>query len=440
MFAAAYVSQPSRTNIRKHATRCGARSLPSCIMVRATDTTTDAFRQKVRNNLTKLLMPSSTRTSLSDIVSIQHTEKMKDLTQLVDICSQDSARITQVKRLAEQKAATISPSKRQASDNEPWPAQYTTWGKIPSFWVWQWLAGRYPEFTPAAIESLNRCDKAICRSLLEHEAGLKDNTEVDTRCHDKMACAQFLNKLSDERGRRLKGWLAKAFADKTKVNWKAAGCFVPIVVEEGLVRELIWAFDGEKVHRDSWVGRPRTPTPSIRPLYCVAAYGIALSKGSGGQRDRAHFDIMPKSSQLEFGSWFAFVLRCFVLFGARGCPMRYTSCSSRPLLFLATPLRFFPAGFGPCGHHHEAGLRDIPQPQGLGRLHYNRDGQGLLVELVVRRAQSQGGGDLQGRVPQGLRRQGRVYSRGVEARHLAGLGGRQRRGGHGSEKPKWGWS
>lgn len=232
------------------ASLCQARALPFGIMVRAIDTSTDAFLQKVRNNLTKLLTPTSTRTSLTDIASIQHTENMKELIQIVDICLQDPSRITQVKRLAEQKTATASPGKRKSDDSEPWPAQYTTWGKIPTFWLWQWLAGRYPEFTPKVIEDLNRADKSICRNLLEHETGLRDNTEVDPRCHDKMACAQFLNKLSDERGRRLKGWLAKSFADRQKVNWNAAGCFTPSKVEEGRVTELIWAYDREKVPRE----------------------------------------------------------------------------------------------------------------------------------------------------------------------------------------------
>eukprot|EP00969_Alexandrium_andersonii_P365457 15466298-Alexandrium_andersonii.AAC.1 len=51
-------------------------------------------------------------------------------------------------------AATAKKPKQEAGDEEPWPAQYGRWEKIPKAWKWQYTISSSPEFTVELVEKM----------------------------------------------------------------------------------------------------------------------------------------------------------------------------------------------------------------------------------------------------------------------------------------------
>jgi len=211
------------------------------------DTTDKKLRERVISGIEKALLPGCLASPATDVAVLGYVDSIKDLTFLVDHLMLHPEKVARAKRLIERDLVAGGPQLTKAGLAEaPWPAQYGVWEKIPNCWMWAWICGRYPEFTPKVIESLQKEEKRICWALRELATGLRDQSPIDTRLRDKCVMAKFLGRMADQRSTVLKGWVSRCVSEDGKVDWSKGGAFRATKIEDGRIKEFVWLFDGGK--------------------------------------------------------------------------------------------------------------------------------------------------------------------------------------------------
>jgi len=219
-------------------------------MVKVLDLRSADLRARVQKTLQKMLVPaagSSRASSVTDVAVMEYMDNARDVLDIVDKLMEQPDKINQTKRFVERDLASLSSRGGKPSDSDPWPPQYGVWEKIPTIWMWAWVSGKYPEFTPAIIEALQKSEKGVMSALRETATGLKDNHPVDPRLRDKQIMARFLDHLAEKRGHRLLGWVTRCFSDLKTVNWDGCSCWKPSSTVGGQVKQYVWAYDGQEV-------------------------------------------------------------------------------------------------------------------------------------------------------------------------------------------------
>lgn len=108
-------------------------------------------------------------------------------------------------------------------EEEPWPDTYGVWRLIPKYWLWAWVVGVQPKFTPELVERVDAADKRAIRKILEFATGRKDTSTVPTACCDKLIMARTLTQAYKDLGSRLSDSWVEAILPTGVIDWNAHG-------------------------------------------------------------------------------------------------------------------------------------------------------------------------------------------------------------------------
>jgi hypothetical protein len=203
---------------------------------KAADVGSEAVRERARKALERIILPPAVKGQETCLVSIAHRSTMSDLLEVVDQLLLQPDKVAVVKRLVfREDLAAVGGKRGRADETEPWPDQYSVWGRIPAYWLWSWVQTNYSEFQDNIITSLQKADKHCIRKLIEYSVGIREKQAVDSRLRCKRAMSRFLLTLAADRGHRLRGWVTRAFGDGCSIQWNLGGAWAWGKVAEGRV-------------------------------------------------------------------------------------------------------------------------------------------------------------------------------------------------------------
>lgn len=214
-------------------------------MVKTPDFTDEVARSKVVKKVSSALVGTTSVAAGGDVAYMVHIEKCRKIVSIAESLLLHPGRIESTSTMANSDPSSMqTDTKRDCSDNTPWPEQYCEWSKIPNYCLWQWVRDNYQEFTWDVVEALqtSTSERGILRRLLQFAMGISDHMSVDSRLSSKLLMSLFLQEVAAARQHRLRGWVDRAFKDRKTVGWNDGGA-MRLLEAEGVVTQICWCGD-----------------------------------------------------------------------------------------------------------------------------------------------------------------------------------------------------
>eukprot|EP00929_Paragymnodinium_shiwhaense_P119862 TRINITY_DN91775_c0_g1_i1.p1 TRINITY_DN91775_c0_g1~~TRINITY_DN91775_c0_g1_i1.p1 ORF type:complete len:366 (+),score=85.27 TRINITY_DN91775_c0_g1_i1:59-1099(+) len=101
-------------------------------------------------------------------------------------------------------------------------------GQLPRVFVWEWVAGKQPLFTPQVCGGLERSDRGSYKKVLEYCTGLGETAQVPQQIRNKPMVIELLDARYEQWGKRLSAvWFKRAVVTgaegKVTINWSSKG-------------------------------------------------------------------------------------------------------------------------------------------------------------------------------------------------------------------------
>ena len=194
-------------------------------------TAPETLRERVVSNLKKTLRVDDNRQS-NDLGELETLEDHRALIELVDYLLQNPKKIALASKVIQR--ANFGDSQKQntdrpADDSTPWPEQYTSWDKIPKYWLWSLIMKKYPNvLTTEGIERIESEDSKAVRKILTRITGLKPSTPLDPVLHNKKVMLKFINHLLETRKHIFRDFAKHIDLATGAIDWQAGGSIAPV--------------------------------------------------------------------------------------------------------------------------------------------------------------------------------------------------------------------
>ena len=195
------------------------------------------LRQKVTESMAKILKTTSAKAN-PDLAELEETEHHKALIDLVDHLMECPQKISLAAKIVKRPNFGESQAKALGDGEEAsWPEQYTTWEKVPKYWIWALFMQKYAGLlSNELVAKVDSEDGKAARKILTLTAGIKPTTIVEPALRNKRLMAKCVSTLLEQHGHVFRAFVAFINKSNGKINWQTGGAIVPVNPGDGVAK------------------------------------------------------------------------------------------------------------------------------------------------------------------------------------------------------------